>query len=287
MLRATHAAPRLVLARHPVKERFDAFWLVRGRLVDWGPLPGASRAGRAHRGGAGPPAGPQRVPGRTRSTRCASWRAGSRTTSRRAGARPGAGARRAAAASPRRRCCDRAPSPPRRTARSAASNPIFEWVPSQNGFVVDPPQRQRAIASPSRQVVLVPVRVDQRHRTRDLVRPVVAHLYDHLFMAPILAWSATRGPTRPSRGARDRALPPLRGALPAAPARARARRGRGGRGARRRARGRRREPLAAGWAMSDRHTDLWAVNGSLAFPLERSDRPGRYVATTCLSRPDK
>ncbi len=40
MLRATHAEPRLVLARHPVKERFDAFWIVQGRLVDWGPLPG-------------------------------------------------------------------------------------------------------------------------------------------------------------------------------------------------------------------------------------------------------
>jgi DNA polymerase-3 subunit epsilon len=39
MLRATHSAPRLVLARHPVKHRFDAFWLVRGRLVDWGALP--------------------------------------------------------------------------------------------------------------------------------------------------------------------------------------------------------------------------------------------------------
>jgi DNA polymerase III subunit epsilon len=39
VLRATHSEPRLVLARHPVKERFDAFWLVRGRLVDWGPLP--------------------------------------------------------------------------------------------------------------------------------------------------------------------------------------------------------------------------------------------------------
>jgi len=23
-----------------VKERFDAFWIVQGRLVDWGPLPG-------------------------------------------------------------------------------------------------------------------------------------------------------------------------------------------------------------------------------------------------------
>ena len=42
MLRATHAEPRLVLAQHPVKERFDAFWIVQGRLVDWGPLPGAS-----------------------------------------------------------------------------------------------------------------------------------------------------------------------------------------------------------------------------------------------------
>jgi DNA polymerase III subunit epsilon len=42
VLRATHSAPRLVLARHPVKERYDAFWLVRGRLVDWGPLPGHS-----------------------------------------------------------------------------------------------------------------------------------------------------------------------------------------------------------------------------------------------------
>jgi DNA polymerase-3 subunit epsilon len=42
VLRATHAAPRLVLARHPVKERFDAFWIVQGRLVDWGPLPSPS-----------------------------------------------------------------------------------------------------------------------------------------------------------------------------------------------------------------------------------------------------
>ena len=38
------------------------------------------------------------------------------------------------------------------------------------------------------------------------------------------------------------------------------------------------------WAISDRHTELWAVNGELAFPLERSGTPGRYVATTCLSR---
>ena len=39
------------------------------------------------------------------------------------------------------------------------------------------------------------------------------------------------------------------------------------------------------WAVSDRRTVLWAVNGELAFPLERTDRPGRYLATTCLSSP--
>ena len=38
------------------------------------------------------------------------------------------------------------------------------------------------------------------------------------------------------------------------------------------------------WAVGDRSTDLWAVNGPLAFPLERTDRRGRYLATTCLSR---
>jgi hypothetical protein len=37
------------------------------------------------------------------------------------------------------------------------------------------------------------------------------------------------------------------------------------------------------WAVGDRPTELWAVNGELAFPLERSGAPGHYVATTCLS----
>jgi DNA polymerase III subunit epsilon len=40
VLRATYACSRIVLARHPVKERFDAFWVVGGRVLDWGPLPG-------------------------------------------------------------------------------------------------------------------------------------------------------------------------------------------------------------------------------------------------------
>jgi DNA polymerase III subunit epsilon len=38
VLAATHARARLVLAEHPHGGRFDAFWLVGGRVVDWGPL---------------------------------------------------------------------------------------------------------------------------------------------------------------------------------------------------------------------------------------------------------
>ncbi|MFN2615893.1 MAG: exonuclease domain-containing protein [Thermoleophilaceae bacterium] len=40
VLRAVHAAPAILLARHPAKPRFDAFWLVHGRVADWGALPG-------------------------------------------------------------------------------------------------------------------------------------------------------------------------------------------------------------------------------------------------------
>jgi len=40
VLEATHARPRLVLARHPAKPWFDAFWVIGGRVADWGPLPG-------------------------------------------------------------------------------------------------------------------------------------------------------------------------------------------------------------------------------------------------------
>jgi DNA polymerase-3 subunit epsilon len=39
-LRAAHAGARLVLAAHPSDpERADAFWIVGGRVVDWGPKP--------------------------------------------------------------------------------------------------------------------------------------------------------------------------------------------------------------------------------------------------------
>ena len=39
LLEATHAQTRLVLARHPVKERWDALWIVAGRVADWSELP--------------------------------------------------------------------------------------------------------------------------------------------------------------------------------------------------------------------------------------------------------
>jgi DNA polymerase III subunit epsilon len=40
VMRAVHAGSRLVLAAHPSDEaRRDAFWIVGGRVVDWGPLP--------------------------------------------------------------------------------------------------------------------------------------------------------------------------------------------------------------------------------------------------------
>lgn len=62
VLRATHAAPRLVLAKHPVKERFDAFWIVQGRLVDWGPLPGPSELAERTEAALRRPAGRAPIP---------------------------------------------------------------------------------------------------------------------------------------------------------------------------------------------------------------------------------
>ena len=46
VLQATHAQPRLVLAGHPTSEaRFDAFWLVGGRVADWGAVTGVGAPG--------------------------------------------------------------------------------------------------------------------------------------------------------------------------------------------------------------------------------------------------
>ena len=46
----------------------------------------------------------------------------------------------------------------------------------------------------------------------------------------------------------------------------------------------------SGWppawvAAGNRESGLWAASGELAFPLERTPTPGRYLATTCLSKP--
>jgi len=38
------------------------------------------------------------------------------------------------------------------------------------------------------------------------------------------------------------------------------------------------------WAVSDRPAELWAATSELAFPLTRTDRPGRWLAVTCLPR---
>jgi hypothetical protein len=38
------------------------------------------------------------------------------------------------------------------------------------------------------------------------------------------------------------------------------------------------------WAVSDRPAELWAVTRELAFPLTRTDHPGRWLAVTCLPR---
>jgi DNA polymerase-3 subunit epsilon len=54
---ATHARPRLVLASHPEAARFDALWLVAGRVADWTPLTDPAdvwaRTERTLRGGDG------------------------------------------------------------------------------------------------------------------------------------------------------------------------------------------------------------------------------------------
>jgi hypothetical protein len=54
---ATHARPRLVLAEHPRGGRWDAFWLVGGRVADWRPLAGleemVARTEASLRGNAG------------------------------------------------------------------------------------------------------------------------------------------------------------------------------------------------------------------------------------------
>jgi DNA polymerase-3 subunit epsilon len=65
LLEATHSRSRLVLAPHPSKHRFDAFWIVAGRVADWGPLPLPPReelAGRTDEALANRPSRPEVPP---------------------------------------------------------------------------------------------------------------------------------------------------------------------------------------------------------------------------------
>ena len=60
-LRAAHAGARVVLAPHPAEAgRADAFWIVGGRVADWGPLPDVDEllARTEAAVAAAPPAGP-------------------------------------------------------------------------------------------------------------------------------------------------------------------------------------------------------------------------------------
>ena len=63
MLEALHARPRLVLASHPNKPRWDAFWVVAGRVADWGPLPDSAEEIAARTAATMTAAAPARRPG--------------------------------------------------------------------------------------------------------------------------------------------------------------------------------------------------------------------------------
>ena len=168
ILRATHAAPRLMLARHPVKERFDAFWIVRGRLVDWGPLPGHTelleRTGAALARLGGRSARPCRRP---RSTSCGSCGAGSRTTSR------------PSCRSTRRRspatCAASWPPRPTGPVAGVEAVALVGRVAERLGLGPAAAAEDDRLAV-VRKLELVPVRVDQADRPGDLVGPVVLTL---------------------------------------------------------------------------------------------------------------
>jgi DNA polymerase-3 subunit epsilon len=72
---ATHARPRLVLAAHPEQARYDALWMVGGRIADWAPLSDPddawARTEVALRGGDGRGVAPCATPDEVREVRIA------------------------------------------------------------------------------------------------------------------------------------------------------------------------------------------------------------------------
>jgi DNA polymerase-3 subunit epsilon len=146
VLRAVHSAPRLVLAAHPTGERWDALWIVGGRVADWGELPELRELAERTEAvlSAPPPAGVR--PDDVDEVRIvAAWLAEHEP--------PALSLDPAPTPASLNRFVERAKSRQSAsvaaTARSAASKPVRECVPSQNGLVVEPPHRHRAIGSPA------------------------------------------------------------------------------------------------------------------------------------------
>ncbi len=142
MLRSVHAGPRLVLARHPVEERYDAVWVSGGRVADWGPAPrdpaelSRRTAAVLERPGARDEVDEIRI--------VSAWLAEHDPPTLALEPIPSA-ARLARFV----RSAQEVSASASATARSAASKPAFECVPSQNGLVVEPPQRQSATGLPA------------------------------------------------------------------------------------------------------------------------------------------
>ena len=117
VMRAIHAGSRLVLAAHPTDAaRRDAFWIVGGRVVDWGALPqDPDEIACAHR--------------------------------RRAARRPAAGARRLAAAGRDRRGAHRRPLA--RRARGARARADARHRPARAGALAQRRFGARSVSGPS------------------------------------------------------------------------------------------------------------------------------------------
>jgi len=146
MLRSVHAGPRLVLARHPVEERFDALWVIAGRVSDWGPEPGdLAELSRRTVAALERPAARKVAPEEVDEIRIVSaWLAEHEPPT--LALEPAPSVARLARFVQRAQADSASTSA---TARSAASKPALECVPSQNGLVVEPPQRHSATGLPS------------------------------------------------------------------------------------------------------------------------------------------
>lgn len=148
MLRSVHAGPRLVLARHPAEERYDALWVVGGRVADWGPAPlDPAELARRTATVLERPAPPTVAAKEVDEIRIVSaWLAEHEPPT--LALEPAPSAARLARFAHRAQVVSASASA-EATARSAASKATLECVPSQKGLVVEPPQRQSATGLPA------------------------------------------------------------------------------------------------------------------------------------------